>query len=108
MFAPAPTTRTTLPPPRPPPPRLWAPCWAGRNRLQALYRTAGQSPTFAPFLSPPPQSVKTLLRGWSGRISLFKSRRAVYIESKGNGDHLSKVTARVLASGLTCAGGLQD
>jgi hypothetical protein len=39
----------------------------------------------------PPQTVKTLLKGWAGRISLFRKWKSVLVESKGNGDHYSKV-----------------
>lgn len=42
----------------------------------------------------PPQTVKTLLNGWIGKISLFRKRHSVFIESAGNGDHLSKVGVR--------------
>jgi uncharacterized surface protein with fasciclin (FAS1) repeats len=46
-----------------------------------------------------PWTVKTLLKGWAGRISLFRKWKSVLVESKGNGDHYSKVVLADIAVG---------
>ena len=51
--------------------------------------------------------MRTLLKGWAGRISLFRKWKSVLIESKGNGDHYSKVggSCRTLHRWETRCGG---
>lgn len=56
--------------------------------------------------------MKTLLNGWIGKISLFRKRGSVLIESRGNGDHYSKVGVRNQGLGAwevaRCAAGPSD
>ena len=69
--------------------------WWSRGWATLAYICLQPTP---PSLRPPapPQSVRTLLKGWAGRITLFRKWREVYVASKGNGDHYSKVGGRLL------------
>ena len=63
--------------------------WQALRRLRPR-PTHVRSP-LAPCTPPPPQHARTLLKGWSGRIALFRHWRSVFVSSKGNPDRDSKV-----------------